>query len=202
VCLELVAITDFRPGERLDAEQLDPSGRRSLAVHELTEIVGINWVHGGTYGRDDANGLLDAGLEVRFSRGVRVASLTPGVVELTGIESGAGRSAASYNIEGGFVNLPGTELTDVFTYARTTGETLQYGDRLLVTVRGDFILDECCQAVDADHLGGGVPVIDEPAYLPVGGLVEPVCPPRPSGDGTEGGEFISWIYVEERGERR
>lgn len=202
VCPELVAITDFRPGERLRAEQLDPSGRRSLAVRQPTEIVGINWVHGGTYSRDDANALLDAGLEVRFSRGVRVASLTPGVVELTGIESGAGRSAASYNIEGQFVDLPGAGLTDAFTYARSTGETLQYGDRLLVTVRGDFILDECCRAVDADHLGGGVPVIDDPAYLPVGGLVEPACPPRPSGNGVEGGEFVSWIYVEERGERR
>jgi hypothetical protein len=202
VCLEIAAITGFRPGEQLRMEQLDLSGRRSLAVRELTEIVGINWVHGGTYSRDDANALLDAGLEVRFSRGIRVGTLIPGVVELTGIESGAGRSAASYNIEGEFVGLPSTELTEGFTYARTTGETLQYGDRLLVTVRGDFILDECCRAVDADHLGGGVPVTEDAAYLPVGGLVEPACPPRPSGDGVEGGEFVSWIYVEERGERR
>jgi hypothetical protein len=29
-----------------------------------------------------------------------------------------------------------------------------------------------------------------------------VCPPRPSGNGTEGGEFVSWIFVQERGERR
>ncbi len=202
VCLELAVIHDFRPGEPLRQEQVDASGRRTLALRELTEIVGINWVHGGTYSRDDANALLDEGLRVWFSAGVQVATLSPGVVELTGIESGAGRSAASYNIEGDFTDLPPTGTTDSFTYARTTGETLQYGDRLLVTVRGDFILDGCCRAVDADHVGGGVPLAGDPTYLPVGGAVEPVCPPRPSGNGVEGGEFVSWIYVEERGERR
>ena len=81
------------------------------------------------------------------------------MVELTGIESGAGRSASIYNIEGEFVDLPADELhRRAFAYRRTTDETLQYGDRLLITVRGDFILDECCRALDADHLGGGVPL--------------------------------------------
>jgi hypothetical protein len=201
VCIELAAITDFTPGRPLNEDQVDLTGRRALALRELTEIVGINWVHGATYTRDDANALLDSGLRVWFSRGVRVASLIRGVIELTGIESGAGRSASSYNIEGEFVDLPATELTDVATYRRTTGETLQYGDRLLVTVRGDFIVDECCRAVDADHLGGGVPLMGESQYQPVAGSPGPVCPPRPSGDGVEGGEFVSWIYVEERGER-
>ncbi len=184
---------------RSTQDQVDISGRRALALRELTEIVGINWVHGATYTRDDANALLDAGLRVWFSRGVQVASLTPGVFELTGIESGGGRSASSYTIEGEFVDLPNEKLTTGATYRRTTGETLQYGDRLLVTVRGDFILDECCRALDADHLGGGVPLAGEPEYHPVEGSHEPVCPPRTSGDGVEGGEFVSWIYVEERG---
>ena len=199
VCLELVAIRDFTPGRPLEQDQLDISGRRALALRELTEIVGINWVHGATYGRDDANALLDAGLRVWFSRGVQVASLTPGVFELTGIESGAGRSASSYTIEGEFVGLPNKKLTTEATYRRTTGETLQYGDRLLVTIRGDFIVDECCRALDADHVGGGVPLLGESEYHPVEGSREPVCPPGVSGDGIEGGEFVSWIYVEERG---
>jgi hypothetical protein len=201
VCLELAAIRNFKPGEPLTEGQIDLTGRRALALHELTEIVGINWVHGATYRREDANALLDAGLRVWFSRGVRVASLTRGVFELTGIESGAGRSASPYNIEGEFVDLPTEELTTEATYRRTTGETLQYGDRLLITIRGDFIVDECCRALDADHLGGGVPLAGDSTYSPVEGPPEPVCPPRPSGDGVEGGEFVSWIYVEERGER-
>lgn len=202
VCLELAAIKDFTPGRALTQNQVDLTGRRSLALRELTEIVGISWVHGATYGREDANALLDDGLRVWFSRGVQVASLTPGVFELTGVESGAGRSASSYNIEGEFVNLPAAALISEVTYRRTTGETLQYGDRLVVTIRGDFIVDECCRAVDADHLGGGVPLVGESKYSPVEGSPEPVCPARSSGDGIEGGEFVSWIYVEERGDRR
>jgi hypothetical protein len=201
LCLELAAIRDFTPGRPLTEDQIDLTGRRTLALRELTEIVGINWVHGATYSREDANALLDAGLRVWFSRGVRVDSLVRGVFELTGIESGGGRSASPYNIEGEFVGLPADELTTEATYRRTTGETLQYGDRLLVTIRGDFIVDECCLALDADHLGGGVPLAGEATYRPVYGPREPVCPARPSGDGVEGGEFVSWIYVEERGER-
>jgi hypothetical protein len=201
-CLELVAIRDFKPGEPLRQEQLDIAGRRALALHELSEIVGINWVHGATYSRDDANALLDDGIQLWFSRRVRVATLTRGVVELTGIESGAGRSASTYNIEGHFVGLPQDEYTDRLTYSRTTSETLQYGDRLLITVRGDFILDECCRALDGNHIGGGVPLAGDPKYGPLGGAPERVCPPRKSGDGIEGGDFVSWIYVEERGEKR
>jgi hypothetical protein len=202
VCLELVAIRDFKPGQPLTESQIDLTGRRALALHELTEIIGINWVHGATYSRENANSLLDSGLRVWFSRGVRVASLTRGVFELTGVESGGGRSASPYNIEGEFVDLPNDELTTEMKYRRTTGETLQYGDRLIITIRGDFIVDECCRALDANHLGGGVPLAGEDTYRPATeASSEPFCPPRPSGDGVEGGDFVSWIYVEERGER-
>lgn len=201
-CLELAALTDFTPRQPLIQDQVDLGGRRSLALHELTEIVGVNWEHGATYSRDDANALVDQGLRVWFSRGVQVASLVPGVVELTGVESGDGRSASTYHIDGEFADLPGDELTTAFTYRRTTGETLQYGDRLLITVRGDFIVDECCRAVDADHLGGAVPQVGDPPWTPVGGSRGPLCPPRSSGDGVEGGEFVSWIHVQERGEKR
>ncbi len=80
------------------------------------------------------------------------------------------------------------------TYRRTTGETLQYGDRLVVTLRGDFVLDECCRALDGNHVGGGVPVTDA-AYEPIEPPPDTGCPPRPSGNGAEGGDFVSWILV-------
>jgi hypothetical protein len=169
-------------------------------LHAYAQITETSWVHGATYSLDDANALLDAGLEVHFSRGVQVASLRQGVVELTGIDLGGGRSGSIYNIEGDFVDLPATELTDAFVYQRTTGETLQYGDRLLITVRGDFILDECCRAVDGNHLGGSVPVSGSAAYSPQD-APDLRCPPRPSGDGSEGGDFVSWIYVAKRTEK-
>jgi hypothetical protein len=199
-CLEMVAIRQFNPSEPVRAEQLDLSGRRRLALHRYAQITEIGWVHGATYRLDDANALLDGGLEFRLSRPVTVASLRPGVVELTGVDLGGGRSGSIYNIEGDFVNLPTTELTDRFVYQRTTGETLQYGDRLLITVRGDFILDECCRAIDGNHVGGVVPVSASAPYAPQS-APERDCPPRPSGDGVEGGDFVSWIYVAKRNEK-
>jgi hypothetical protein len=51
-------------------------------------------------------------------------------------------------------------------------------------------------------VGGAVPMFGDSTYTPVDDGPERRCPPRPSGDGVEGGEFVSWIYVEERGEKR
>ena len=193
-CLLLATVRDFDPTQPLRQEQVDLAGRRSLALHPFATITGINWVHGGTYSRQDVNTLLDRGLRFTLSRGVRVDTLRAGVVELTGIESGGGRSGSIYNIEGEFDGLPTDGLVEEFTYRRATDETLQLGDRLLVTVRGDFVLDECCRALDGNHVGGGVPVTASD-YTPVEPLVTRGCPPRPSGDGTEGGDFVSWLYV-------
>lgn len=201
-CLELAAIVDFDPEVPIEPGQLEFSGRRPLARHDLTEISAINWVHGGTYRREDATTLFDKGIEVRFSRPVQVASLREHVVGLTAIEAGGGRSAGMYNVDGEFVGLPETALTDRLVFRSTTDEMLQYGDRVMITIRGDFILDECCRAVDANHIGGDVPTIADcpadPTHPPDG----PQCPPRPSGNGTEGGEFVSWIFVQGKGDTR
>lgn len=193
-CLLLATIRDFDPTQPLRDEQVDLAGRRSLALHPFATITGINWVHGATYSRDDVNALLDRGLRFTVSRGVRVDTLRAGVVELTAIESDSGRSGSIYNIEGEFDGLPSDGFVEEFTYRRVTGETLQLGDRLLVTLRGDFVLDECCRALDGNHIGGGVPVTASD-YTPVETLVTSSCLPRPSGDGTEGGDFVSWLYV-------
>jgi len=196
-CLELAAIRVYNPGAVIEPWQLDLTGRRPLAVHDLAEISQINWVHGATYTRDAASKLFEEGIEVRFSRPVQVASLRDQVVELTTIEAGGGRSGGIYNIQGRFAKLPSTPLTDRFVFHSTTDETLQYSDRVVITIRGDFILDECCRAVDANHIGGTIPLIEkshEPLRLPKG----PRCPPRRSGNGTEGGEFVSWIFVQNR----
>jgi hypothetical protein len=199
--VELAAIVDFDPGAPVVPAQLRFRGRRRLARHRLAQITGATWVHGATYARDDVNAMLREGFGVRFSRPVQVASLQPGVVDLVGVEAGAGRSGDIYAIAGEFVDLPSDELVDRFVYRSTTDETLQYGDRLMITIRGDHIVDECCRAVDADHLGGGVPYIAGAGYAPVPDYRDRPCPPRWSGDGVEGGEFVSWIFVQDRGGR-
>jgi hypothetical protein len=199
-CQLLVAITDFDPAQPVRPEQLDTSGRRRLSLHRFAAVTEVNWVHGATYSRDDLNALVDEGLEFRLSRPVQVATLKRGVLELAGVDAGGGRSGNVYTIDGEFTGLPATGLVDSFRYRRTTGEAMQYDDRLIITLRGGFVLDECCRALDGNHVGGGVPVSGTAKYSPVGPVGERVCPPRPSGDGTEGGDFVSWIYVASRGE--
>jgi hypothetical protein len=202
-CLELAAIHSFQPGTPVTAEQLDVSGRRGLALHPFATITAVNWVHGATYSRDGANALLDKGIEVRFSRPVQVASLRTGVVDLTGIAGGGGRSADVWHIVGGFVDLPQTGLTDRFVFRNETDETLQYGDTVQIRIHGDLIVDECCRAIDANHIGGNVPVLDDPPAEPsTYGPDAPECPERPTGNGTEGGEFVSWIFVQDRSGKR
>lgn len=199
-CLELAAVKDFDLAEPITEAQLDFSGRRRLALHPFAQITEINWVHDATYAIEDADRLLDEGLEVRFSRPIQVASLASGVIELTGIDRGAGRSGSIFNIEGEFVGLPDSALTDRFVFKRNTGERLNPDDRVIVTVRGDFIVDECCRAVDGNHVGGAVPVSasspSEPQSQPAR-----TCPARPTGDGVEGGDFVSWFYAGKRAEK-
>lgn len=198
LCLELAAIVDFNPDEELQPEQIDTSGLRRLALHELAEIGAVNWVHGGVYTREDATKLLADGLEVRFTRPVQVASLQRGVVELTTIEAGNGRSASMYDVKGAFRDLPSTGLTDRLVYQSTTGETLQYGDRVVITIRGDHIVDECCRAIDGNHIAGAVPTLEDAPVSPLSEPTRPSCPLRASGNGMEGGDFVSWIFVAER----
>jgi hypothetical protein len=47
-----------------------------------------------------------------------------------------------------------------------------------------------------------VPTLPDPAVSPLEEPTRPACPPRPSGNGTEGGDFVSWILVAERGEKK
>jgi hypothetical protein len=199
-CLELAAIHNFDPAAPVTQAQIDLSGRRRLALHPFAQVTEINWVHGGTYPPADADGLLDDGIEVWFSRPIRTDTLQQGVVDLTWVALGRGVAGSVFTIEGEFKDLPQTEYTDHFVYRRTTGERLNEADRVIITVRGDFILDECCRAVDGNHVGGGVPVSGSAAYKPQS-APKRSCAARPSGDGVEGGDFVSWIYVAKGSEK-
>ena len=102
-----------------------------------------------------------------------------------------------------------TGRTDEFTrqlrWRQTSGESLQDGDRVLITIRTPFILDRCCRPVDGTHVGGRVPLL--PSCKPV--HHEPdLCSTPPSGagpwtsgTGTGAGVFESWFFVRENHER-
>ncbi|CAL9604743.1 hypothetical protein SUDANB37_05536 [Streptomyces sp. enrichment culture] len=182
--------------------------RRPFGRHVPTVITGVNWIHGHTYTVDEARALLgtqdqDAGLVVRFSDDVRTDSLRPGVVELQVIEGGSGRNASTWYMGGTFAE-PGPdsgEFTRGFRYRQTTRETLQDGDRVMITVRAAFLLDRCRRPVDGTHVGGRVPLIDAPgtSVAPDGHDLPPSgIGPWTSGTGAGGDVFESWFFIKER----
>ena len=185
--------------------------RRLLGRHELTAITDVGWVHGGTYSRRSAERLLSAGIGVRFSGPVRASGFAEGVVDLVVYEGGGGRRDAWYPKSVDVTIEPsrpsadtGVEFTSGVTVRLSQPEGYQVGDRILLRVRCDFVLDECCRAVSGAHLGGGVPFdaalakasVDHPQPVP------PACPHPPdrsgpwrSGNGAEGGTWETWIKV-------
>ncbi|MEO3974835.1 hypothetical protein [Streptomyces sp. CAU 1734] len=183
--------------------------RRPFGRHVPTVITGVSWIHGHTYTVDEARALLgthdeSGGLEVRFSDGVRTDTLRPGVVEIQVIEGGAGRNASTWYMGGAFTEPDGEcEFTTRLRYRQTTRETLQDGDRVLISVRAAFLLDRCCRPVDGTHVGGRVPVIadrHDAAAESAGGCVLPPSGigPWTSGTGSGGDVFESWFFVKER----
>ncbi|MET7903273.1 hypothetical protein ABZS86_18115 [Streptomyces sp. NPDC005355] len=195
--------------EPVRRDRIHMNVRRPFGRHLPTVITGINWIHGHTYTIDEAKALLgtqdeDGGLVVRFSADVRSDTLQPGVVELQVIEGGSGRNASTWYMGGTFAEPDAEcdEFTRQFRYRQTTRETLQDGDRVLITVRAAFILDRCCRPVDGTHVGGRVPTIDADATLSAayGGCDLPPSGigPWTSGTGAGGDVFESWFFVKER----
>ena len=95
---------------------------------------------------------------------------------------------------------------DRIFYRDRTDLTLEPGDRVIVNLRTEFILDECCRPVDGWNVGGRVPLIRE--YAQHHHLRErehehechiPPCGygPWTSGLGMPGGRFESWFFIRE-----
>ncbi|MFF4399604.1 hypothetical protein [Streptomyces sp. NPDC001480] len=211
--LARIDCVDFREPVRED--RIHMNVRRPFGRHLPTVITGVNWIHGHTYTVDEAKALLgtqheDGGLVVRFSAGVRTDSLQPGVVEIQVIEGGSGRNASTWYMGGAFARPDDDpcEFTEEFRYRQTTRETLQDGDRVLITVRTAFVLDRCCRPVDGTHVGGRVPLIpshtdaaDTAETAPTRGgcdLPPSGIGPWTSGSGGGGDVFESWFFVKER----
>ncbi|WP_428268714.1 hypothetical protein [Haliangium sp.] len=195
----------------LDAGAVDNSVRRMLAPYVPTRITGVSWTHGAGYTPDQARVLLgsrdpDRGLELRFSRPVHASTLRPGVIDLWVIDGGQGRNSNLWHMSGEYIDLPAEGMVESVRYRQTTRETLQDGDRVMIFVRGAFILDHCCQPVAGTHVGGRVPLL--PGYdfaaRPQPRDHEPACagPPHFPGPWTSGADqggttFESWFYIHE-----
>ena len=206
-CLLLARIDGFRKGRPLSDEQIANDVRRMIGPYVPATITGISWTHGAKYTPEEARTILgtsdeNGGLKIQFSRAVQTSTLRNGVIDLWVIEGGRGRSGNIYHLGGDYVDLPTDPTTTWVKFRQVTEESLQSGDRVLVTVKTAFILDQCCYPVDGEHAGGRVPILDgyednqrgEPPVVCVN-------PPRKfgpwtSGNGSVGGGFESWFYVD------
>ena len=207
-CLLLARIDGFRRGYPVDPGAVHNEVRRRLGTYQPTVITGINWVHGGDYAAADAEHILDTNgtgdaMEIHLSRPILTSSLQPGVVELWRVEGGKGRSSGISQIFGEFVTPAGGQ-TSVLRYRQSDGESMNGGDRILIKVRCEFLLDHCCRPVDGAHVGGRVPplpgTIKPQSAPPVANCAIPPWgyAPWTSGSGVPGSNFESWITIAER----
>ena len=197
--------------EPIGVADIDWRHRRDVAVYQSTRIAGISWVHGAHYDPGAAKAVLGTerrgsgrtdGIEVHFSQPVYAETLQPGVVDLWRVQGGKGLAGVISQIEGNYVGKPDNGLVRGFTWRDDSGETLNPGDRVLIQVRANFILDACCKPVDGEHVGGLVPQLaacrDRPAPSQV--PPRPPCADRPqpwtSGNGRPGATFESWFFID------
>jgi len=182
----LLARIDFVPGA---PPEIHNQLRRPITPYLATRVESVNWSHGARYTPAEASRRL-ASLELRFSRKVRSVTLQDGVVDVWVIEGGGGRRGNIYNREGRVVS-PDTEEADTLVFKADTGETLQDGDRVLITVRTGFMLDVCGRPVDGENVGGRVPATPDPdGSDSMPGVLSPRLPSLPPWS-----SFESWFFV-------
>jgi len=202
-CVLLARIDGFKKGQPLAANAIHNEVRRPIATWARTTLVGINWTHGGSYAASpNAKALLgDAaqgtgGLEFVFSADVRPESIVEGIVDVYRLRPSNGEVVYL----AGAVAAGATARSIIFR-RNASSPPIAAGDRILITLHGDFVLDMCCRPVDAAHIGGRVPRIQgaDPG-APIN--VPTVCTTPPggfvwtSGVGCGGGgDFLSWFFV-------
>jgi hypothetical protein len=188
---------------------IDNSIRRSISPYVTTKVVGVSWVHDGTYQAGDVDRMLRQGLEIEFSDDVYTTTLRRGVIDVWVLQGGDDRSGDIYHVP---IDIEPSNKTGEFSRSvlvrlrsKKAADNIDPGDRVLIQLRSAHVLDRCCRPVDGDHIGGFVPQLGK--YTMNGPMLmnTPIHPPcrRPdpvfgrwtSGNGTPGGNFESWFYV-------
>jgi hypothetical protein len=212
-CLALARIEGFAIDPGVQPMAIDQSIRRPLTTYVTTKVKGVSWRHAGLYTRDHAEQILgtdlddQSGFVVEFTRPVLAETITEGVIDIWAIEGPKGSAGEIKHIEGELVNKPASGPITRVKYRRTADDAPDPGDRVLIQVRTNFILDACCRAVDGENIGGRVPLLEEFAERrkwdrathpqPICTYPPPGVPiPWTSGNGTQGGDFVSWFFVD------
>jgi hypothetical protein len=159
---------------------------------DLPHVIAVNWeraeeINGVTIGWEDyKEGIYDKGVKVKFDRKMKEETINTNtflfLVKMKVEEGG------NYIYE----QVPGVV---TYVYEESTGEstaTFKYtpewihdvyfgysripeeSSDFMVVLKGDFILSEVGKALDGNFIGGNLP----------------------SGNGTQGGDFVSWFSVE------
>lgn len=187
------------------AESIDNSIRRPVSLYRPTTITGINWVHGARYSEEEAEPLLKEGLLVKFSRPVLKETLRDGIVDVWVTNDWSGPGNGQFRSLACRVTRPVNKAATDQLEIHIDCKGLQGDERVLITLRTDFLLDECGRAIDGNHIGGLVPLLPGSAASeevikqkidPEKIMPPPHWGPWQSGNGTPGGSFVSWFFVE------
>lgn len=183
---------DCSDPDNVTLRSTDNSIRRHVTQYEPVKICHINWVHGHWYPQNDTKWLLGGvGLLFRFSAPVRTETLDDGVVDVWKIhEWPTDLSEAERKKTGRKKKYPGSpgrveslpielhhsdgEMTEWLRVTVLEVDDCGIGndDRIMIALRGDFVLDKCCQPLDGNHVGGRVPLLPQEEYERPRGLRE------------------------------
>ena len=220
-CLLLARIDNFRRGEELDPADIHNEVRRPVSLHVPTVITGVSWAHGADYTSDETGALLGVNpggddnppsghLVVRFSRPVLTSTIKRGVIDIWVVQGGRAEHADIYNLDVVLVEPPWPpdaqtpRTIDHVRFRVDSDEDLDNGDRVIITIRGSQLLDECCRPVDAANTGGRTPFLEDDEFKEFQrDLTVPECQSPPpfgygpwtSGTNAAGADHVSWIYV-------
>lgn len=199
-CVLLARIDGFNQNQLLGATAIHNEVRRAVSTWKPTTITAINWMHGGEYtASPNAKDLLgdanaqSGGLQFHLSADARPETIVPGVVDVIRV-----RPNGEIRYVHGVASPGPTARTIV--WRRMPNTSFDADDRIVITLHGDFILDQCCRPIDGAHVGGRVPIVagSDPGTTPAAPSVC-VTPPRAfvwtSGNGAGGGDFLSWFTV-------
>jgi hypothetical protein len=165
-CCVLLARVDLRG----TAPVVDNDVRRMLALYEPVRITEVTWHHGATYSVDQTRELFGRrrpdgttsgiGLTIHFSRPIRAASVAPGVFEVLRYFGGQSPAGTLASIPFA-MDPPSGELVDSITFRQDTDEYWSPGDRALIVLRADYVLDACCIPIDGSPQAGAIRVRDD-----------------------------------------
>lgn len=199
-CIVIARIDGFKPGQQVTADAVHNEVRRLLetAAYAHATITGVSWTHAGQYTAGEIFGSSNQaiGLEIDFSRPVQAASITAGVLDVWIV-----RDADIIQVPIEYVNLPAIGTITSLTFQPQATPAFEVGDRVMVTLRSEFVLDECCRPIDGANVGGRVPLLpafannDRPRPAVCASAPPPRFGPWTTGNGTGGSRFESWFFI-------